>query len=101
MPVVIATILTKPGHRDDVLNVFTKHIPDVHAEPGCQMYAAHAGVDRVVVVEKWADQTSLDAHSQGPVLAAIADEITDHLDAPLDIAITEPVPAGTPTKGQL
>ncbi|MGW2631578.1 putative quinol monooxygenase [Streptomyces chattanoogensis] len=101
MPVVIATIKTRPGRRDEVLNAFEKHSPAVHAEHGCQLYAVHAGADRVTVVEKWADQASLDAHSQGPALDAIASAITDALAEPLDIAVMEAFPTGDPAKGLL
>ncbi|TJZ54153.1 antibiotic biosynthesis monooxygenase [Streptomyces piniterrae] len=101
MPVVIATIKTKPGRRDEVLNAFEKHAPAVHAENGCQLYAVHAGADRVVVVEKWADQASLDAHSQGQALGAIATAITDALAEPLDIAVMDAFPTGDTTKGVL
>ncbi|MET9077871.1 putative quinol monooxygenase [Streptomyces sp. NPDC004232] len=101
MPIVVATLRTKPGRREDVLAVFRRHAAAVHAEPGCLLYAAHAGEDRVTVVENWADQAALDAHSAGPVLAALGGEIADALAGPTDVAVLEPVPAGEPEKGQL
>ncbi|MFH8380734.1 putative quinol monooxygenase [Kitasatospora sp. NPDC018058] len=99
MPVVIATIKTKPGRRDEVLAAFEKHTPAIHAENGCELYAVHAGTDRVTVVEKWADQASLDAHGAGDPLAAIAAAVTDALAEPLDIAVMEPFAAGGAAKG--
>ncbi|MEU8976227.1 putative quinol monooxygenase [Streptomyces monashensis] len=101
MPIVVATLRTKPGRREDVLAAFRRHAAAVHAEPGCLLYAAHAGDDRVTVVENWADQAALDAHSAGPVLAALGGEIADALAGPGDVAVLEPVPAGEPEKGQL
>ncbi|WP_431043752.1 putative quinol monooxygenase [Streptomyces sp. P1-3] len=101
MPVVIATIKTKPGRREEVLNAFAEHSLAVHSENGCQLYAVHAGADRVTVVEKWADQASLDAHSEGQALGAIATAITDALAEPLDIAVMEAFPAGDTIKGLL
>ncbi|MEU9119020.1 putative quinol monooxygenase [Streptomyces sp. NPDC048506] len=101
MPVVVATIRTKPGRRDHVLDAFRRHAPAVHAEPGCLLYAAHAGDDRVTVIENWADQASLDAHSAGPALEALGAEIAEALAAPLDIAVLQPVPAGEPGKDRL
>ncbi|ARF59113.1 putative quinol monooxygenase [Streptomyces gilvosporeus] len=101
MPIVVATLRTKPGRREEVLAAFRRHTPAVHAEPGCLLYAAHAGEDRVTVVENWADQAALDAHSAGPVLAALGGEIADALAGPMDVAVLEPVPAGEPEKGQL
>ncbi|MGW2372060.1 MULTISPECIES: putative quinol monooxygenase [Kitasatospora] len=99
MPIVIATIKTKPGRREEVLAAFEKHSPEVHAEPGCELYAVHAGPDRVTVVEKWTDQASLDAHSAGASLAAIAAAIGDTLAEPLDVAVMQPFPAGDAAKG--
>ncbi|MFF2146180.1 putative quinol monooxygenase [Kitasatospora sp. NPDC058190] len=99
MPIVIATIKTKPGRRDEVLAAFEKHTPAIHAEDGCELYAVHAGTDRVTVVEKWADQATLDAHGSGAPLAAIAAAVADALAEPLDIAVMEPFPAGDEAKG--
>ncbi|GGU76486.1 antibiotic biosynthesis monooxygenase [Streptomyces albospinus] len=101
MPVVVATLRTKPGRREDVLAAFRRHTAAVHAEPGCLLYAVHAGDDRVVVVENWADQAALDAHSAGPALAKLGAEMADALAGPADVAVLEPVPAGAPDKGQL
>ncbi|MFF2076275.1 putative quinol monooxygenase [Kitasatospora sp. NPDC058162] len=99
MPVVIATIRTKPGRRDEVLAAFEQHTPAIHAEDGCQLYAVHAGPDRITVVEKWADQAALDAHSTGAPLAALGPALADALAEPADVAVLDAFPAGDPTKG--
>ncbi|WP_407554224.1 putative quinol monooxygenase [Streptomyces sp. Pv4-95] len=101
MPVVVATMRTKPGRREDVLAAFRRHAPAVHAEPGCLLYAAHSGDDRVTIVEHWTDQAALDAHSAGPAMAALIGDITDAMAAPVDVAVLDPVPAGDPAKGVL
>ncbi|MFF8313981.1 putative quinol monooxygenase [Streptomyces lydicus] len=101
MPVVVATVKTKPGRRADVLAAFRRHAPAVHAEPGCLLYAVHAGEDRVTVIENWFDQASLDAHSAGPALEAIGAEIAEALAAPVDVAVLQPVPVGEPGKDRL
>ncbi|GGV19937.1 hypothetical protein GCM10010260_69960 [Streptomyces filipinensis] len=101
MPIVVATLRTKPGRRDEVLAAFRRHAPAVHAEPGCLLYAVHAGEDRVTVVENWADQAALDAHSAGAALAALGGEIAGELAGPTDVAVLEPVPTGDPDKGLL
>ncbi|MFE0380201.1 putative quinol monooxygenase [Streptomyces inhibens] len=101
MPVVVATIKTKPGRREDVLAAFRRHAPAVHAEPGCLLYAVHASEDRVTVVENWVDHACLDAHSAGPALEALGAEIAEALASPVDVAVLEPVPAGEPGKGRL
>ncbi|MFJ4186311.1 putative quinol monooxygenase [Kitasatospora sp. NPDC089509] len=101
MPVVIATLRTKPGRRDDVLAAFEEHTPAIHAEPGCELYAVHAGPDRVTVVEKWADQASLDAHGVGAPLVALGRVLADALAEPGDVAVLDAFPAGDPAKGLL
>ncbi|MFB6881425.1 putative quinol monooxygenase [Streptomyces noursei] len=101
MPLVFATLRTKPDRREDVLEALRRHTPAVHNEPGCLLYATHAGRDRITVIEHWADQAALDAHSAGPVVAALGKEIADALAAPIDVALMKPVPAGDPDKGQL
>ncbi|MEV6009765.1 putative quinol monooxygenase [Streptomyces sp. NPDC051976] len=101
MPVVIATLMTKPGRRDEVLEAFEHHSPAVHAEHGCLLYVVHAGPHRVTVVEKWADQASLDAHRDGPVISTIIAATADALAAPLDIAVLDAFPTGVGRKGVL
>ncbi|MBD0689913.1 putative quinol monooxygenase [Streptomyces sp. CBMA123] len=99
MPIVIATLRTKPGHRDEVLAAFEQHTPAIHAEPGCELYAVHAGPDRVTVVEKWSDQATLDAHSAGAPLAALGAVLAAALAEPADVAVLDAFPAGEPAKG--
>ena len=71
---VIAVITTKPGKRQDVLNLFRANVPKVLAEDGCIEYGATVdcadagfatpyGADTFVVVEKWASIAALGAHA--------------------------------------
>ncbi|MFD7668003.1 putative quinol monooxygenase [Streptomyces sp. NPDC059788] len=101
MPVVVATVRTKPGELEAALDVFRSHAPAVHEEDGCLLYAVHAGEDRVVVVENWADGAALDAHSRGAALTAIAAGVTGLLAAPMDVAVLDAVPMGDPGKSTL
>ena len=98
MPVVVA-MKAKPGRSEDVLAALRRHAPAVHAEPGRLLHAAHSGDDRVTTVEHWADRATLDAHSAGPAMAALIEDITDAMAAPVDVAVPEPAPAGDPAKG--
>ena len=43
MIVVIATIETAPGRRNDLLAIFRGLVPKVHAEQGCLEYTPMAG----------------------------------------------------------
>jgi quinol monooxygenase YgiN len=79
---VLAIITTKPGKRDEVLAIFHKNIPAVHAEAGCIEYGPVVdavgfgqvafGPDTFVVVEKWESQEALSAHARSAHMAAYA-----------------------------
>jgi quinol monooxygenase YgiN len=67
---LVVAMQVKPGK--EVL--FTRKMADYAAyvrthDRGCVMYMPHIDVERpntVVLIEKWADQASLDAHSKSP-----------------------------------
>jgi quinol monooxygenase YgiN len=98
---VIATITLAPAARDEFLGHFHVLVPLVHAEAGCLEYgptvdvvtkiSAQAAVrpDVVVVVEKWADITALEAHLVAPHMAKYR-EAVKALVASVDLRILEP-----------
>ncbi len=52
--VVIATFHPHPGKRDAVRAALEAVIPDVHEEPGCELYALHEETEgRLILIEKW------------------------------------------------
>ena len=71
---VIATIEVEPGQRQQFLEHFTWVVPLVRAEEGCLEYGAATDLptsiavqvptreNTVVVIEKWRDVASLEAH---------------------------------------
>jgi quinol monooxygenase YgiN len=74
MIIVIATIETAPGRRDDLLAIFRDLAPKVRNEEGCIEYNPSKDVacdlttvrDNVVtVVEKWASVAALKTHLAG------------------------------------
>jgi len=76
---VLAVITTKPGLREQVLELFRANMPAVHAEAGCIEYGpvvdapnspAKYGEDTFVVVEKWESADHLKAHAASPHMAA-------------------------------
>lgn len=78
---VLAFITCHPGKRDEVLAAFRENMPAVHAEDGCIEYqpvvdapgvpfAAPAGPDTFVVIEKWRDAAALGAHAAAPHMKA-------------------------------
>ncbi|WP_025351010.1 putative quinol monooxygenase [Nocardia nova] len=101
MPVIVATITPKPDKFDEVAEVLTRLIPDVHNEDGCELYALHKTNDRFVFVEKWRDMAALGAHGGGPSMKALNEGLKGLVAGPPDIQILEAVPAGDPKQGAL
>ena len=100
--VVVATILPKAEHRDEVVAALEAVIPRVHAEDaGCELYAMHEGPDRIVMIEKWSDADALAAHGQSDALAELGGRLTGLLAAPSDVQMLHARPAGRPEFGQL
>ncbi|WP_067669224.1 putative quinol monooxygenase [Nocardia miyunensis] len=99
MPVIVATITPKPDKFDEVEEVLTRLIPQVHEEDGCELYALHKGKDRFVFVEKWRDMAALGAHSSAPSIKALNEGLKDLVAGGLDVQVLEAVPAGDPAKG--
>jgi quinol monooxygenase YgiN len=99
---VIATLTTRAGQRDTLLQAFYKIQAEVLAKRGCVEYtpARHfeSGLlgqgpyddDEVLIVEKWADKESLEAHIDDPKYAAWFDGIQEMIvDASMQILYSE------------
>lgn len=88
---VIAIITTKPGKRDEVLNIARANIPAVRAEDGCIEYSlaidaegmgsfqTRYGPDTFVFLEKWRDAAALKAHAAAPHMAAYGAQVKELL----------------------
>jgi quinol monooxygenase YgiN len=103
MPViVVATIKPLPEHRDEVRAALAAAVPRVHGEEGCELYALNQKDDRFVMIERWASPAALQTHSTDSAgLQKLNAELKGKLEAPLDVVVLEPVPAGEPAKGAL
>ena len=99
--VVVATVVPRPEHRDDVIAAYLVAIPKVHAEDGCELYALHQMEDRVMMIEKWASREALGAHSRGAALAELRSALAGKTAGPAEVLVLDTVPAGDPGKGQL
>jgi quinol monooxygenase YgiN len=99
--VVVATITPLPEHVDAVREAITAAVPQVHAEPGCELYALHEGDGVFVFVEKWADADALATHSRGAALAALGSALDGKVSGPSQVQRLSAVPAGEPAKGAL
>lgn len=98
---VIATITPKPDRFDAVRKAFEQAVPAVHEEPGCELYALHAGKGVLVMVERWSDGQALEAHGAGETFNQLSRSVQEDLAEPLDVQIVRPVPAGDATKGAI
>ena len=102
MPVVVvATITPRAGEQDAVRRALLEAVPQVHAEPGCELYALHEGDGRFVVVERWASPEALRAHSGADALRALGAALAGRTEGAPDVQRLTPVPAGEPGKGAL
>jgi quinol monooxygenase YgiN len=99
--VVVATIVPKAEHRDEVIAAFKETIAQVHAEDGCELYALHEAADRLVMVEKWASADALATHGKGAALAALGPKLAGKVTAPADVVVLKPLPAGDAIRGSV
>jgi quinol monooxygenase YgiN len=101
MPVVIARLAPKLERRQDVLDLYTETIPQIHAEPGCELFALHTDGNEFFIVEHWATEEDFQAHVRGPVLATIRKVLAEALAKPSEINRVDSIPLGEATKGVL
>lgn len=71
--VMIATIVTHPGKRDELAKVFAEMFPVAANEPGTMFYTLIEGdqPDTMYFYEHYRDQAAMDAHLGGEVLTAL------------------------------
>lgn len=102
--IVVVVLQAKPGTGPALRDLMVASAQATHAETGCLTYALHTAndePDRVALVERWADQTALDAHMQQPHLGKLFADLEEVLSAPPTTAFCSALPAGDPVKGTL
>ena|SRR5215217_5318842 len=100
--IVTAVFVPVPGQRDELVRRLEPSIREVHDEDGCLLYAIHDAPDgSIVMIEKWASEQLLDAHSQGGPVDRLSAAIADVIAAPVQVTRLRPIPAGTPEQGAL
>lgn len=102
-PIVVTALFAPlPGKYHELHDALLESIPDVHAEPGCELYAIHAAPDDVIfMIEKWTSQELLDLHSAGPAVKALNARINGLISKPVTVTLMTPLPSGTPEQGLL
>lgn len=98
---VVAVLEAKSGRGHDVIESFREVAPLVHAEPGCELYAAHLqrDGDTVVMVERWSSTADFDAHANGQPLTRLNELNAELLTKPYDVWVIDAVPLGDSIKG--
>lgn len=64
---LMVTITAAPGKGAELGEAYRERCVEVMEEPGCEQFEAFRSVvdpDRLVLVERWADQAALDAHAE-------------------------------------
>ena len=92
--VVVATLIPKPGQEDAVREVLLAGVHEVHAEPGCELYALHEEDGRFVFVEKWESAEALAVHSRGEALAKVGAALRGLTAGASEVHRLTPLPAG-------
>ncbi|MFC0678500.1 putative quinol monooxygenase [Lysobacter korlensis] len=102
-PVVVTAVFTPvEGMRDELVRRLEPAIAEVHQEDGCILYAIHDAPDgTIVMIERWASEDLLDAHSQGQAVGRLSAAIADVIASPVVVTRLRPIPAGTPEQGVL
>ncbi len=87
---IVGTIEVAPGQRGALLEAVRPYVERTRQEePGCLAYAFTADTvdeDRIVVLERWADEASLVAHFEHPNMAATKRALRDNGSGPSHIA---------------
>ena len=100
--IVTAVFVPAQGQRDELVRRLEPAIREVHEEDGCLLYAIHDAPDgSIVMIEKWASDELLDAHSVGEPVQRLRLAIADVIAAPVQVTKLRPIPAGTPEQGAL
>ncbi|TXH89557.1 MAG: antibiotic biosynthesis monooxygenase [Rhodoferax sp.] len=69
MIVILGSVLVQEGRMEDALKLSLEHVHRSRAEPGCISHAVHVDCEnpnRLVFVEEWADEASLQTHFKVP-----------------------------------
>jgi quinol monooxygenase YgiN len=97
--VVVATITPKPDHVEAVREAILAAVPQVHDEPGCQLYAVHEGPGEFVMIERWESPEALKAHGTAEALTTLGGQLAGKLEGPPEVRRLSAVPAGDAAKG--
>ena len=94
--VVIAIFKPLEGSLQEVKDILTSIIPEVHEEPGCEFYALHEDTEgRLIFVEAWDTRELWQEHSAFHTVTRIQELTKPHLAGEVEVIEMYGVPAGT------
>jgi quinol monooxygenase YgiN len=92
--IVIARVYPKPGHLQEVIDVYAGIAPLVYQEQGCELFALHTDGETVFVMEKWSTAAGLKGHAEGSAYAQIRAGISDLAAHVADVWVLDNLPSG-------
>ncbi len=64
---LVVTITAAPGKTEQLVQAYKGRCAEVMKEPGCEQFEVFQSIidpDRLVLIERWADQAALDVHAK-------------------------------------
>jgi quinol monooxygenase YgiN len=64
---LVVTVTAKPGKGSELAQAYPARCAEIAKEPGCEHFEVFQSVvnpDKLVILERWADQAALDAHAK-------------------------------------
>lgn len=92
MILVLGSVVAKEGSFPVVLTLSREHVARSRAEPGCISHAVHIDTEnpsRLVFVEQWQDQQSLQDHFRVPASRAFSKALGALASEPPQLAVYE------------
>lgn len=99
MIVVLGSVLVQPDKLTEALALSQAHVRRSRTEPGCIAHALHIDAEnpqRLVFVERWADQAVLQAHFKVPASGQFVAALSSLLSEPPEMTVyeAEQLPSG-------
>ena len=97
MILVIGSVTAQAGRYEEALALSQEHVARSRAEPGCAAHAVHRDTEnpnRLVFVEEWLDQASLQQHFKVPASRAFAKALGELASQPPTLAVYEAAKLG-------
>lgn len=102
--VVVAAVQGKAGQGDALLTHLGTLLRATHEQDAPVLYALHRSAedpDRFMVLERWTDDASLDAHNAQPHLQTFLEATSPLLAEPLQVDRLTALPEGDAVMGRL